>query len=257
MRVRYACIVAIVFNGIFVVEVKEFCKTYNGIPAARGVSFCARQGCVTGLLGPNGSGKTTILKAAAAIHAPTNGKVFVRGIDAGEEPEKARALVGYAAENARLIPHFTVSELLFFAARTRFPRKSRAAVNADIERVTEELALNAFWDTKISRLSKGFSQRASLALALVHDPAVLVLDEPASGLDPAQMRDFRALLSMLAQTKTVILSTHLMHEAESLCAYIVMLKDGEIAAQGSKEDLLRRAAASSLEEAYLSLCASQ
>jgi ABC-2 type transport system ATP-binding protein len=243
--------------GVSVVEVKEFSKTYNSVSAARDVSFYARQGCVTGLLGPNGSGKTTVLKAAAVIHAPTSGTVFVQGIDAGEEPEKARALVGYAAENARLIPQFTAAELLFFAARSRFPRKSRAAVNADIARVTELLALNAVVNEKISRLSKGSAQRVSLALALVHDPAVLVLDEPASGLDPAQMSNFRALLAALAQTKTIILSTHLMHEAESLCAYIVMLKDGEIAAQGGKDELLRHAAASSLEEAYLSLCASQ
>ena len=237
------------------VEVQEFSKIYNGVSAARGVSFCAHKGRVTGLLGPNGSGKTTILKAAAAIHAPTSGKVFVQGIDAGEEPEKARALVGYAAENARLIHGFTVAELLFFAAHARFPHKSRAAINNDVERVTEALSLNAFFYAKISRLSKGFAQRALLALALVHDPAVLVLDEPASGLDPAQMKDFRALLATLAQTKTVILSTHLMHEAESLCAYIVMLKDGQIAAQGDKEELLRAANAPSLEEAYLTLCA--
>lgn len=237
------------------VEVTEFCKAYNGVRAACGVSFCAEPGRVTGLLGPNGSGKTTVLKAAAAIHAASSGTVFVQGIDAGAEPEHARSLVGYAAENARLIPHFTVAELLFFAARARFPRQSRGGVNSAVERVTEALALGAFLHAKVSRLSKGFAQRVSLALALVHDPAVLVLDEPASGLDPAQMRDFRALLASLAHTKTVILSTHLMHEAESLCAYIVMLKDGRVAAQGGKEELLRAAHARSLEDAYLALCA--
>jgi ABC-2 type transport system ATP-binding protein len=226
-----------------------------------GLTFTAEPGAITGLLGPNGSGKTTVLKAVAGIHLATRGAVLVEGRDAAADSRAVRSLTGYAAENARLPPDFTVAETLSFAApvalafRGMSKAERREAALREVERAVETLALESVLSTPITHLSKGYAQRVSLALALLGDPPVLVLDEPASGLDPAQIFELRELLKTLGREKTVILSTHLIQEAEALCPVIVILREGRLVAAGSREDLLAASGEANLEKAYLALCA--
>jgi ABC-2 type transport system ATP-binding protein len=234
-----------------VVALEGFSKSYGKYRAVTDVSFTAEQGTITGLLGPNGSGKTTILKAIAAIHFPTTGSVRVGQLTVRDHAKKIRARTGYAAEHAHLCPEFTVREMLLYTAAITVDAE---AVLDAVDYAVKTLSLGDVLTTKVSHLSKGYAQRVSLALALLHKPDVLVLDEPASGLDPAQIHELRELLKQLAKTKTIILSTHLIQEAELLCSVIHIMQNGVLAASGSKESLLAQTGASSLEQAYLLLC---
>jgi ABC-2 type transport system ATP-binding protein len=242
------------------VTLTGFSKTYGTafaahplLPAAYNVSFSARQGEITGLIGPNGSGKTTILRAIAAIHLPSSGVVSVAGVDTHIDGAAARALVGYAAESAHLFAEFTVQEMLRYIAQITVNAASNIEnVSGRIESIAAMLSINDVLSMRVSRLSKGYTQRVSLALALLHDPKVVVLDEPASGLDPAQIHELRRMLLTLAQTKTIVLSTHLMQEAEALCSRIIILQKGAVIAAGTKEELLYATKTDTLEKAYLS-----
>jgi ABC-2 type transport system ATP-binding protein len=231
----------------------DISKSYGSFSAVQGVSFCARAGAVAGILGENGSGKTTVLKAIAAIHGVTGGKIVVGGIDASERPCLVRGIVGYCAEEAHLINEFTVKEMLAFLGGARGEKKSRKEIAAAVDTVTEQFSLGGVIRTKIARLSKGYARRVSLAAAFLHDPPVLALDEPSSGLDPTQTRELRELLASLSRTKTIILSTHLISEAESLCAQIHIMQKGKLLASGSRDEILSRTKTRTLEEAYLCL----
>jgi len=232
------------------VALNAFSKKYAKTTAVSSVSFNARQGEITGLLGPNGSGKTTILKAIAAIHFPTEGFVHVHGMETRECPERVRAIIGYAAENAHLYPEFTVREILELTANitVRHSRPQDA-----VEKQIAALTLGDVLKTRVAHLSKGYAQRVTLALSLLHDPPVLVLDEPASALDPAQIHELRSMLKRLAKTKTIILSTHLIAEADLLCSVIHIMQGGCLVASGTRDELLRTAKKTTLEQAYLAL----
>ena len=257
------------------IEVDSFTKIYGtkktSSKAVDGVSFVAQPGVITGLLGPNGAGKTTILKAICALHYPTEGAVRVMGRDVESFPVEVRSLVGYVSEQPALIGSLTAKDFLQYAGELRFAGRagvqvagaegqavsqeslSQESLSQAVERVVEECQLQEVLHKPISHLSKGYRQRLSFAQALLHNPPVLVLDEPVSGLDPAQIRQMRDMIKRLSREKTILLSTHLMQEVEALCQQVHIISRGRLVASGSAQEITATTGTKSFEDAFLKL----
>ena len=218
-----------------VIEVLGLSKSYGPVQAVREVSFAVGSGEVVGLLGPNGAGKTTIIKILTCYLFPTSGTARVNGHDVFEAPLAVKECVGYLPENAPLYPDLTVREYLEFIADAR--RLSGASRRERMDLVIGECGLGTVVNRGIDELSKGFRQRTGLAQALLHDPRILILDEPTSGLDPHQIVEIRELIKRLGREKTVILSTHILQEVEATCQRILILNEGRLAAQGTREEI--------------------
>lgn len=217
------------------IEVRNLSKRYGNVEAVRDVSFSVGAGQVLGLLGPNGAGKTTIMKILAGYHFPSEGSVLVDGISVEDDPVAVKKRIGYLPENVPLYGDFTVDEYLAFAAAARLiPRGER---KQRIEASLEACALGDRRSRKIETLSKGYRQRAGLSQAILHDPPILILDEPSGGLDPNQIIEIRSLIKELGTRKTVILSTHILPEVEAVCGRVLILNEGRIAAQGTAEEI--------------------
>jgi ABC-2 type transport system ATP-binding protein len=218
-----------------VIEARELRKSYGGVEAVKGVDFTAPTGAVLGLLGPNGAGKTTIMKVLTGYHCPSSGTAFVDGIDVTEEPLAVKRRVGYLPEMVPLYQDMTPSEYLDFAADAReLPLSGRKAAK---DRAVEACGLGPVYHRPVEQLSKGYKQRLGLAQAILHDPAILILDEPTTGLDPNQIIEIRSLIRDLGKEKTVILSTHILQEVEAICSSVVILNEGRVAAQGSPAEI--------------------
>ena len=206
------------------------------VTALDAVSFEARPGEVLGFLGPNGAGKTTAMRICTGYLQPTAGHVSICGIDVAADPLAARARLGYLPESVPLYPEQRVDEYLSYRAALKgVPRRERRA------RIDEALAAVALAPERrrvIGQLSKGYRQRVGLADALLHRPDVLILDEPTDGLDPNQRRDTLALIARLGKERTVILSTHILPEVESVCSRVVILDRGRVIAEGRPADLV-------------------
>jgi ABC-2 type transport system ATP-binding protein len=206
------------------------------VTALDAVSFEARPGEVLGFLGPNGAGKTTAMRICTGFLQPSGGSVSVCGIDVADDPLAARAKLGYLPESVPLYPEMRVEEYLVYRAALKgVPRRDRAA------RLDEALAAVALAPERrriIGQLSKGYRQRVGLADALLHRPEVLILDEPTDGLDPNQRRDTLALIARLGQERTVVLSTHILPEVESVCGRVVILDRGRVIAEGRPAELV-------------------
>jgi len=217
------------------IEVKNLSKQYGNVQAVSDVSFSVGDKAVLGFLGPNGAGKTTVMKILTGFHFPSSGKAYVDGIPVDENPLEIKKRIGYLPENVPLYSDMTVDEYLFFAAQARdIPKEERAAaINASLE----ACGLLAYRGRRIETLSKGYKQRAGLAQAILHDPPILILDEPTTGLDPNQIIEIRSLIKELGKRKTVILSTHILQEVEAICTQVLIINDGRIAAQGSPEEI--------------------
>ncbi|MDR2370001.1 MAG: ABC transporter ATP-binding protein [Treponema sp.] len=217
------------------VEVRNLSRSYGTFEAVRDVSFFAGKKEVIGLLGPNGAGKTTIMRILAGFHFPSGGSALVDGISLEEDPVEAKKRIGYLPENVPLYGDLTVEENLRFIAEARLvPAKKREGA---VQAVLEACGLSSAGKARIETLSRGFRQRTGLAQALVHDPPVLVLDEPATGLDPNQIVEIRSLIKELGKRKTVILSTHILAEAEAVCSRLLILNRGRVAAQGKPGEI--------------------
>ncbi len=217
------------------IEVTGLIKRYGTFEAVRGVSFSVGAGRVVGLLGPNGAGKTTIMKVLTGYHRPSEGKATLDGIDVVEEPLVAKSRVGYLPEGVPLYLDMSVAEYLAFVADARsLPKSSRSAA---IDKAIVSCGLEGVAGVRMERLSKGYRQRVGLAQAIVHDPAILILDEPTTGLDPNQILEIRSLIRSLGAEKTVILSTHILQEVEALCSEVLILNEGRIIAQGSAAEI--------------------
>jgi len=217
------------------IEVRELRKSYGGVEAVRGVSFGAETGSVLGLLGPNGAGKTTIMKVLTGYHYPSGGTALVDGIDVAEDPIAVKRRVGYLPESVPLYQDLTTSEYLDFAADAR--GLEGAARTAAIDRAVERCGLGHVRRKRVEELSKGYKQRLGLAQAILHDPPILILDEPTTGLDPNQIIEIRALIRSLGQSKTVLLSTHILQEVEAICSSVIILNEGRVAAQGAPSEI--------------------
>jgi ABC-2 type transport system ATP-binding protein len=217
------------------IEVQNLSKQYGQVRAVTDVSFSVGSQQVLGFLGPNGAGKTTIMKILTGFHFPSSGKALVDGIPVDEQPLEVKKRIGYLPENVPLYGDLTVDEYLSFAAEARFIPKSER--KAAIDKCLEACSLAGYRGRKIETLSKGYRQRAGLAQAILHDPPILILDEPTTGLDPNQIIEIRSLIKELGKSKTVILSTHILQEVEAICSQVLIINDGRIAAQGRPEEI--------------------
>ncbi len=220
------------------IEVKNLSKYYGSRAAVDDISFSVREGEIVGFLGPNGAGKTTTLRILTCYMPATSGSVTVAGHDVLTESMAVRAAVGYLPESVPLYPEMRVREYLRF--RGKLHDMDRGAREAAIARVVERCWLGDVVDRPIGQISKGFRQRVGLADALLHNPKVLVLDEPTVGLDPRQIRETRALIRELAQEHTVILSSHILPEVEATCQRLIIIHEGRLVAQGAPDELRER-----------------
>ncbi|MCL2237057.1 MAG: ATP-binding cassette domain-containing protein, partial [Treponema sp.] len=210
-------------------------KQYGNVQAVSDVSFSVEDKAVLGFLGPNGAGKTTVMKVLTGFHFPSSGTALVDGIPVDEEPLEIKKRIGYLPENVPLYGDLTVDEYLSFAAQARFiPLEDRTKA---IDTSLEACGLTDYRSRKIDTLSKGYKQRTGLAQAILHDPPILILDEPTTGLDPNQIIEIRSLIKELGKRKTVILSTHILQEVEAICTQVLIINDGRIAAQGTPEEI--------------------
>jgi ABC-2 type transport system ATP-binding protein len=219
------------------IDVENVGKRYGPLEAVRGVSFHIDAGEVVGLLGPNGAGKTTIMRILTCYLFPTYGTARLGGFDVVTEPLAVKRTLGYLPENAPLYTDLTVLESLEFIARSH--RLGTADTRLRIESVIEECGLAEVIYKGVDRLSKGYKQRTGLAQAIIHQPEILILDEPTTGLDPKQIIEIRELIKRLGEEKTVILSTHILQEVEATCRRVMILNEGRIAAQGTTEEIWR------------------
>jgi ABC-2 type transport system ATP-binding protein len=221
------------------VLVDDVHKSYGQVRAVRGVSFELPAGQVVGLLGPNGAGKTTTIRMITGFTPPDAGRVVVHGFDMAGDSASARRRIGYLPESAPLYMEMRVADYLHFRAKLfGVPRPDRMA------RVGKALAqcwLTEVQGRRIGQLSKGFKQRVGLAGALVHEPPVLVLDEPTNGLDPTQIHETRKLIRELAKDRTLLLSSHVLSEVERLCDRVIVMAYGKVQADGRPADLIERA----------------
>jgi ABC-2 type transport system ATP-binding protein len=217
------------------IEVENLGKTYVEEPVVRDLSFFVPEGQVLGFLGPNGAGKTTVMRMLTAFLPPTTGRVVVAGVDLDQDPVGLRRHVGYLPENVPLYPEMRVDEYLRFRADVE--EVPRGEVYARIEDVVERCMIGDVRRQVIGTLSKGFRQRVGLAGALVHQPPVLILDEPTVGLDPNQIIKVRELITELGHDHTVLLSTHILPEVEQVCERVFIIDRGRVVADGTPDAL--------------------
>lgn len=220
------------------ITVKNLTKLYGNRKAIDGLSFHINEGEIVGFLGPNGAGKTTTLRILTCYMPATSGAARIAGHDVFTESMAVRRIVGYLPENTPLDPGMRCREYLNFRGKLR--GLDRSARESAIKRVTDLCWLGEFIDRPINQLSKGMRQRVGLADALLHDPKVLILDEPTVGLDPTQIRETRNLVRELGRRHTVLLSSHILHEIEQTCQRTIIIAGGKIVASGSPDELKER-----------------
>jgi ABC-2 type transport system ATP-binding protein len=237
------------------IEVKGLIKTYGPKRAVDGVSFRVNRGDILGFLGPNGAGKSTTMKMITGFISPDAGTATVDGIDVTKDPVAVKRKLGYLPESAPAYPEMTVEEFLNFIAEVRGFR-STDAKRAQVDRAIGLTHLAPVRKQTIETLSKGFKQRVGFAQALLHDPAVLVLDEPTDGLDPNQKNEVRALIKAMAAEKAVILSTHILEEVDAICNRVIIISQGKVVADETPASLHARKPGARLDEIFRTLTAS-
>lgn len=221
----------------WMIEVSDLTKRYSGHTALNGISFSVERGEIVGLLGPNGAGKSTTMRILSCFMPATSGSVKVAGLDVFEQSEEVRRLIGYMPENNPLHLELRVREYLKFRARLKGLSRPRSRERVD--RVMEQCGLTDVSHKIIGHLSKGYRQRVGLADALVHEPELIILDEPTIGLDPRQIRSVRQLIKSLAGSHTVLISTHILPEAEMTCGRMLIMLEGRILASDTPDNLQR------------------
>ena len=235
------------------VKVKNLTKDFGTIRAVDNVSFEVSKGTILGFLGPNGAGKSTTMKMVTGFLKPTSGTAVVAGHDVRTDPVAVKKQIGYLAESAPAYQEMTVVEFLDFVAECRElgDREQRAK---RIEEVVELCHLTTVRNQPIETLSKGFRQRVGFAQAVIHDPAILILDEPTDGLDPNQKHEVRKIISGMAEDKVVILSTHILEEVDALCTRIIIIANGRVVIDETPE-AIREAHGDRLDEVFRKLTA--
>jgi len=220
------------------IETRQLTKRYGDLTAVDNISFKVETGQVLGFLGPNGAGKSTTMKMIAGFLAPTSGSASVCGFDVGDQPLEAKRVVGYLPEGAPSYGEMTPRQFLGFIADMRGLTGARRTQR--IDDVIERLHLNGVLEQPIETLSKGFKRRVGLAQAIVHDPAVLILDEPTDGLDPNQKHEVRSLINAMAKDKTIVVSTHILEEVHAVCTRAIIIAQGKVLADATPAELEAR-----------------
>ncbi len=238
------------------IQVKNLIKTFGTKVAVDDVSFSVEKGEVLGFLGPNGAGKSTTMRMVTGYFQPTSGSVQLCGIDMLEEPELAKQRLGYLPENAPLYSDMTVASFLGFCAELRGIRG--AARTQAIDRVLDLCFLDSVRNQSVDTLSKGYRHRTCFAQSIIHDPEVLILDEPTDGLDPNQKHEVRSMIKRMGQNKAIIFSTHILEEVEAACSRAIIIDRGKVVADGTPESLKKLVpGASSLDEVFRSITKSE
>jgi ABC-2 type transport system ATP-binding protein len=217
------------------IKIENLVKTFGAKRAVDGVSFAVERGEVLGFLGPNGAGKSTTMRMVTGFMPPSAGRVTIGGHDVAESPLAAKRLIGYLPENAAAYPDMTVQGFLRFAAELRGLRGE--ALKRAVRRVVELCFLDSVLHQSIDTLSKGYRHRTCLAQALIHDPDVLIMDEPTDGLDPNQKHEVRNLIRELGRTKAIVFSTHILEEVDAACTRAIIIDRGKIVANGTPGEL--------------------
>ena len=237
------------------IDVRSLVKTYGSKRAVDGVSFHVKRGEILGFLGPNGAGKSTTMKMITGFVRPDSGSAMIDGLDVLKEPVAVKRKLGYLPESAPAYPEMTVGEFLGFIAEVRGfgdPKVRRAQV----DRAVALTHLVSVRHQSIETLSKGYKQRVGFAQALLHDPAVLILDEPTDGLDPNQKNEVRLLIKNMAVEKAVILSTHILEEVEAICNRMIVISRGRLVADESPAKFLSRQPGARMDEIFRNLTSS-
>ncbi|HVV00107.1 MAG TPA: ATP-binding cassette domain-containing protein [Verrucomicrobiae bacterium] len=220
------------------ITVENLSKAFGPKLAVNGISFDVKRGEVLGFLGPNGAGKSTTMRMITGFIPPTDGKISIGGFEVLTDPIRAKRLIGYLPENAPVYVDMTVRGFLSFCAELSGLR--RQARKRAVERAVEMCFLEAVVDQSVDTLSKGYRHRTCFAQAIIHDPEILILDEPTDGLDPNQKHEIRTLIRRMGQTKAIIFSTHILEEVEAACSRAIIIDRGRIVANGTPEELKGR-----------------
>jgi ABC-2 type transport system ATP-binding protein len=230
------------------IEVKELRRSFGPVVAVDGISFRVDQGQVLGLLGPNGAGKTTAMRMLACYIRPDSGTASICGHDILKNSLEVRRSLGYLAENSPAYPEMTVGGFLKFICDVRQikgPARKKA-----LDRIVPMCSIDSVYHQTIETLSKGYKRRVGLAQALIHDPAVLILDEPTDGLDPNQKHEVRGLIREMAPGKTIIISTHILEEVHAVCTRAIIIGAGRILADDTPAALAARSPRGDLDEVF-------
>jgi len=235
------------------IKTQNLTKHYSGLVAVEDLSFSVEPGEVLGFLGPNGAGKSTTMRMIAGFVAPTAGSASICGHDVATDPIAAKSALGYLPEGAPCYGEMTVSGFLDFIADLRVLEGARRKTRLDY--VIGRLQLDGVLAQSIDTLSKGFKRRVGLAQAIVHDPKVLILDEPTDGLDPVQKHEVRTLISEIAKEKTIVISTHILEEVDAVCTRAIIIARGRLVADGTPADLKARAPSGRLDDVFRAVAA--
>ena len=222
------------------IRAESLTKLYGALRAVDGISFTVQPGEVLGFLGPNGAGKTTTMRMIAGFVPPTSGRAEICGFPVDDQPIAARRCLGYLPEGAPCYGEMTPRQFLGFIARVRGLDGERR--RSRLDDVIARLHLGRVLDQRIETLSKGFKRRVGLAQAILHDPEVLILDEPTDGLDPNQKHEVRTLIRQMAKNKAIVLSTHILEEVEAVCTRAIIIAHGRILFDGTPAQLAERGA---------------
>ena len=217
------------------IEVNNLCKRFGPKTAVDNISFEVKKGEVLGFLGPNGAGKSTTMRMITGYFPPTSGSILIDGIDALADPIAAKSKIGYLPENAPLYTDMTVTGFLKFCAQMR--GLSGAEVSKGVKRAIDLCFLDAVRNQSVDTLSKGYRHRTCFAQAIIHDPEVLVLDEPTDGLDPNQKNEMRRLIRRMGEEKAIIFSTHILEEVDAACSRAMIIDHGRVRADGKPDEL--------------------
>ena len=230
-------------------EIKKISKKYGDQDALIDVSFSLKKGDIVGFLGPNGAGKTTLMKIITSIIKPDSGNITINGYDTQKNEISTKRQIGYLAENNPLYKDMLVTEYLDFVASLYEIENKKDKVKEIIQKTGLESEIKK----KIEELSKGYKQRVGIAAALVHDPNVLILDEPTTGLDPNQLIEIRKLIQEIGQEKIVLLSTHILQEIPKICNHIIIINEGRIVENTRMQNLIKKS--NNLEDHFQKLTA--
>lgn len=230
------------------IKVENLVKAFGPKLAVNDVSFSVERGEVLGFLGPNGAGKSTTMRMITGYYPPTSGRITVGGFDMVEDPIAAKRLIGYLPENAPGYADMTVNGFLNFCAELRGLQGD--ARKRAVHRAVDLCFLEAVLYQSIDTLSKGYKHRTCLAQSLIHDPEVLILDEPTDGLDPNQKHEVRGLIKRLGESKVVIFSTHILEEVEAACSRVIIIDRGRIVANGTPAELKARSPEGRLDDVF-------
>jgi len=230
------------------IEIRNLTKRYGALTAVDDISFTVSPGQVLGFLGPNGAGKSTTMKMITGFLAPTSGTVTVCGHDVENDPLAAKACMGYLPEGAPSYGEMNVRSFLEFIADIRGLSGDRR--RARMDDVVARLQLGSVLEQMIETLSKGFKRRVGLAQALLHDPQVLILDEPTDGLDPNQKHQVRSLINDMAKDKIIVISTHILEEVDAVCNRAIIIASGKLLADATPKELAARAPSGRLDDVF-------